>query len=144
MAFHWGLHASPTGKPWGETALTGASAEGQFPSSPTLPLPCFLPFWVKSAKGGHPQLTPGSYAFSPTGGCCLVTKSCLTLLWPHGLVHQAPPPMEFSRREYWSGLPFPSARDLPNAGMKPASPELASRFFSTEPPGKTSLLIPTW
>ena len=30
-------------------------------------------------------------------------------LRPHGLVaHQAPPSIGFSRREYWSGLPFPS------------------------------------
>ena len=33
--------------------------------------------------------------------------------------------MAFSRQEYWSGLPFPSPRDLPNPGIKPASPALA-------------------
>ena len=36
--------------------------------------------------------------------------------------HQAPPSMGFSRQEYWSGLPFTSAGDLPNPGIKPASP----------------------
>ena len=30
--------------------------------------------------------------------------------------------MEFSRREYWSGLPFPSPRDHPNPGIEPTSP----------------------
>ena len=34
---------------------------------------------------------------------------------------QAPPPMGFSRQEYWSGLPFPSPGDLPDPGMEPVS-----------------------
>ena len=29
--------------------------------------------------------------------------------------------MEFSRPEYWSGLPFPSPGDLPNSGIEPSS-----------------------
>ena len=37
----------------------------------------------------------------------------------------------FSRQEHWSGLPFPPPRDLPNPGIKPASPALAGRFFTT-------------
>jgi len=32
--------------------------------------------------------------------------------------------MEFSRPEYWSGLPFSSPGDLPNPGIKARSPEL--------------------
>ena len=50
------------------------------------------------------------------------------------LACQAPLSMEFSRQEYWSGLPFPSPEDLPNPGMEPASlvsPALAGRFFTT-------------
>ena len=40
-------------------------------------------------------------------------------LWPHGLfvAHQTPPSMEFSRQEYWSGLPFPSPGNLPDPGI---------------------------
>ena len=52
---------------------------------------------------------------------------------------QAPLSMEFSKQEYWSGLPFPPPGDLPNPGIKPvslASAALAGRFFTTEPPGK--------
>ena len=30
--------------------------------------------------------------------------------------------MEFSRQEYWSGLPFPSPEDLPDPGIEPATP----------------------
>ena len=46
------------------------------------------------------------------------------------------PSMEFSRQEYWSGLPFPSPEDLPDPVIKPVSPALVGRFFTTEPPGK--------
>ena len=45
--------------------------------------------------------------------------------------------MEFSRQEYWSGLPFPSPGDHPDPGFEPAFPVLAGRFFTTEPPGKS-------
>ena len=43
---------------------------------------------------------------------------------PWTVAYQAPPSMEFSRQEYWSGLPFPSPGDLPNPGIKPGSPAL--------------------
>ena len=42
----------------------------------------------------------------------------------------------FSRQEHWSGLPCPPPGDLPDPGIEPASPALAGRFFTTEPPGK--------
>ena len=32
--------------------------------------------------------------------------------------------MEFSRQEYWSGLPFPPPGDLPDSGIEPTSPAL--------------------
>ena len=47
---------------------------------------------------------------------------------------QAPLSMEFSRQEYWSGLPFPAPGDLPDPGIELTS-ALAGRFFTTEPPG---------
>ena len=40
------------------------------------------------------------------------------------------------QQEYWSWLPFPSPGDLPDLGIKPTSPALAHRFFTTEQPGK--------
>ena len=55
---------------------------------------------------------------------------------PWTRAHQAPLSMGFSKQEYWSGLPFPSPRDLPDPGIKSASPALAGGFFTTEPPGK--------
>ena len=45
--------------------------------------------------------------------------------------------MEFSRPEYWSGLPFPIPGDLPNPEIEPTSPALAGKFFTAEPPGKS-------
>ena len=33
---------------------------------------------------------------------------------PWTAAYKAPPPMEFSRQEYWSGLPFPSPRVIPH------------------------------
>ena len=50
------------------------------------------------------------------------------------LVIQVPLFMGFSRQEYWSGLPFPSAGDLLDQGIEPASLALAGEFFTAEPP----------
>jgi len=44
--------------------------------------------------------------------------------------------MEFSRQDYWSGLPFPSPRDLPDPGIKPGSPVLQAYALPSEPPEK--------
>ena len=70
---------------------------------------------------------------------CTQLLSCVRLfvaLWT--VARQALPSMEFIRQEYWSGLPFPPPGDLPDPGIEPTSPAdsaLASRFFTTEPPG---------
>ena len=54
---------------------------------------------------------------------------------PWTVTWQAPLSMGFPKKEYWSWLPFPSSRDLPNPGIKPlppVSPALAGRFFTTK------------
>ena len=71
----------------------------------------------------------------------LVTKSCPTLVTPWTVALQAPLSMGFPRHEYWSGLPFPPPGDLPHPGIKPTSPALTSRVFTTESPGKPNCLI---
>ena len=61
-------------------------------------------------------------------------QSCPTLVAPGMVAHQAPLPMEFSRQEYWSGVPFPTPRDLPNTGIELASlafPALVGGFFTS-------------
>ena len=60
---------------------------------------------------------------------------------PWTVACQAPLSMEFSRQKYWSALPCPPPEDLPNSGIEsvsPASPVLAGRFFTTEPPSALS------
>ena len=51
---------------------------------------------------------------------------------PRTVAYQAPPSMEFSRQEYWSGFPFPSPGDLPNPGIEPRSPELQADSLLSE------------
>ena len=52
---------------------------------------------------------------------------------PWTIARQASLSMEFSRQEYWSGLPFPTSGDLSDPGIEPASlvsPALAGGFFT--------------
>ena len=49
----------------------------------------------------------------------MTSLSCVRLfVTPWTAAHQAPPSMEFSRQEYWSGLPFSSPGDLPDPGIE--------------------------
>ena len=83
------------------------------------------------------------FIFSVVLCVCVYALSHVQLFeTPWTIAHQAPLSMEFSRQEYWSGLPFPTSGDLPNPAIKPTSPALAGRFFTTEPPGKPRLLCP--
>ena len=56
---------------------------------------------------------------------------------PWAIAYQAPLSMGFSRREYWSGLPFPSPGDLPNPGVEPRSPALQADTLPSEPQGRS-------
>ena len=62
--------------------------------------------------------------------CCLVAKSCLTLVIPWTVAHQDPLSMGFSRQEYWSGLPFPAPEDLPRPRDRTQVSWTAGRFFT--------------
>ena len=62
----------------------------------------------------------------------LVSKLCPTLATPWTVAHQAPLSVEFSRQEYWSGLPFASPGDLPDPGIEPGSPALQADSLPTE------------
>ena len=70
----------------------------------------------------------------------LVAQLCLALCIPRTVAHQAPLSMEFSRQEYWSGLPFSSPGDLPNPGIEPRSPILQADRLPSELPGKPYIL----
>ena len=77
-------------------------------------------FIAHTARSGHLTLC-----------VCVCAQSCYTLCDP-----QASLSMEFSRQEYWSGLPHPPPGNLLDWRIKPVSPALAGRFFITEPPGQ--------
>ena len=94
------------------------------------------------------KLPPGSVQ-SATG--CLLTESGDGSVLKSGLVAQlfshvqlfvtlwtatcqAPLSVELSKQEYRSRLSFPFPGNLPDPGVRPASPALASRVFTTEPP----------
>ena len=47
--------------------------------------------------------------------------------------------MEFSRQEYWNGLPFPSPGDLPDPGIEPGSPALQANALLSEPPTREEI-----
>ena len=49
--------------------------------------------------------------------------------------------MDFSRQEYWSGLPFPSPGYLPNSGIEPGSPALQADCLPFESPEKPCVYI---
>ena len=67
----------------------------------------------------------------------------LSYVWlfatPWTITYKAPLSMEFSRQEYWSGLPFPSPGDLPDPGIKPGSPALQTDTLLSEPPEKPNI-----
>ena len=70
---------------------------------------------------------------------CVALSHVLLFATPWTVACQDPLSMGFSRQEYWSGLPFPPPGSLPDPGIKsayPAPPALASKFFTTEPPGR--------
>ena len=73
----------------------------------------------------------------------MLLKVCPTLCNP--LNHSLPGSSVyriFFRQEYWSGLPFPPLRDVPDPGIEPASPvspaspALQADSLPTEPLGK--------
>ena len=78
---------------------------------------------------------PGAQSLTERATCMLSHFSHARLVaTPWTVAHQAPLYMGFSRKEYWSGLPFPFPEDLPNPRIKPMSlrsPALASEFFTT-------------
>ena len=68
--------------------------------------------------------------------CVCVSRSVVfAALWT--VAHLVPLSMEFSRQQYWSGLPFRSSGELLNSEIKPRSPTLQADSLLSEPPGKS-------
>ena len=64
-----------------------------------------------------------------------MAQSYLTLVTPWTVTCQALLSMGFPRQGCWSGLPFPSSRDLSDPGIELRSPVLQADPLLTEPPG---------
>ena len=74
------------------------------------------------------------FTFSNVAYMCSVTQWYPTLAAPWTIARPVSLSMEFSKQEYWSGLPFPPPGDLPDPGIEPTSPvspALAGRFVTT-------------
>ena len=123
------------------------------PSTPSTPSPVqwaqqWLLNWEQQRlrpRWGHPQYFHKHLR---------VQLHCLTMTYPPkhrptGLRHDTPcvrvcsgasfvsnSLLPYKLQEYWTGLPCLPPRDLPDPGIKPMSPALAGRFFTTAPQGK--------
>ena len=83
------------------------------------------------------EITPWGKGNNVVCACSVVSDTW----WPHSLQSARLLSVGVSRQECWSASLYPSPRDLPDPGIKPASlasPTLAGRFFTTEPLGKFS------
>ena len=80
----------------------------------------------------HCLFCPGNLCLSLCVSHLVVSDSVI----PWTVVHQDLLSMEFSRQEYWSGLPFPSPGDFPDPGIEPRSPALQADSLLSEPPRK--------
>ena len=70
------------------------------------------------------------------GGGFVVAKFFPALANPWTVAHQAPLSMEFSRQEYWNGLPFPSPGYLPDPGIELRSSALQADSLPSDAPRK--------
>ena len=89
-----------------------------FPFSPSMGLMMGTQNW---GSGEH-ALSLGS----GLGNCVKVKLLNRVRLFvtPWTVAYEAPPSMGLFRKEYWSGMPFPTPGDLPEPGIEPASPAL--------------------
>ena len=67
-------------------------------------------------------LFPRSYFCLCVHECSVTSVVSSSFVTPWMVTGQSPLSMEFSRQEYWGGLPCHTPGDLPNTGTEPASP----------------------
>ena len=88
--------------------------------------------------GHHRELSWVPCGISCIPLCVYPSLSHVPLCDPWTVAQQAPLSLEFSRQEYWRGLPFPSPGGLPNPGIEPGSPAWQADSLPSEPPGLTT------
>ena len=100
--------------------------------------------WLQIRKGVHQGYILSLCLFKLYTEWVKWVKS-LSRVWlfatPWTIAYKAPLSMEFSRQEYWNGLPFPSPGDLPDPGIEPGSPALQADALPSEPPEKSTWCI---
>ena len=104
-------------------------------------------FFIRSSDDGHLScflvltIVNSAATNMETEVTVLIAQLCPTLCSSLDCSHQASQSMEFSRQEYWSGLPFPSPGDLPDPGIEPGSPALEADVLTSKPPGKPKVIL---
>ena len=109
-------------------------------SSPSWELSAPVPvcaLWLMLTLPSSPwvKATENRTAFHTDCVCVCVCES-LSFVTPWTVVHQSSLSMEFSRQEYWSGLPIPYPEGLPDPGIEPESSALQVVSLPSEPWGK--------
>ena len=78
----------------------------------------------------------GHQGMMPPGGMCLLASEVRHFMEPSLPMEGSYGSLEFSRQEYWSGLPFPSPGDLPDPGIELRCPTLQADALPSAPAGK--------
>ena len=128
----WDTRTAVWWKHYSQSLRVAGKLKGQQMSGQTKVVCTYTGISPSFQKEGNPA--PCDNTDEPWEHCSL--NHVWLFVTPRTTAHRAPLSMAFSRREYWSGLPFPAPGDLPGPEITPASPALAGKFFTTEPPGK--------
>ena len=122
----WGAKI-PHAVQWGQTKKKGNRWHISF---------CHLTFLTSAY---HEHISTCIYMCSVVLSCSVMSNSLQPYgQWPTRLLC----PWEFSRQEYWSGLPCPPPGDLPKSRIEPRSPTLQAGSLPSEPPGKPVYIHP--
>ena len=106
-----------------------------FPPPGDLPNPEIEPELLMSpALAGQLLYTVPPAKYQINYSCVSCSMVCDSAM-PWTIACRVPLSTEFSRQEYWSGLPFPSPGDLPDSGIEPRSPALQADSLPSEPLG---------
>ena len=108
---------------------------------------CLTPFWQGNSPLHYRQVKGGVGFTAPLCVCVCVCTRSLSHVWLFAtsgtVAHKVPLSTEFSKQEYWKGLPFPTPGDLPDPGIEPgslASPNWQADSLPLAPPAKHPLL----
>ena len=124
--------------------LPGGGPSGSSVSQVSTFLPCLFSQRPRFTGSGHGDCPTQKHCETPfTRGQLKVAQSCPVFVAPWTVACQAPLSMDFSRQEYWNGLPLPSPGDLPDPGIEPWSPTLQADSLPSEPPGKLIRVVRT-